>query len=147
MSIRLDKYLCGCGAGTRSEVKKIIRNKRVSVNGSIALNADMKVSENDVVMLDGVVKEYSQFTYIMLNKPDGFISATRDRSKKTVLDLLEDKYKNIGLFPVGRLDRDTRGLATLLIAPFRRQSMFPRHILHLYLAMWMKKQQKFLIKV
>lgn len=137
MSIRLDKYICGCGAGTRSEIKKLIRRKRVAVNGKTALKADIKVNENDVVTLDGIVKKYSKFTYIMLNKPDGCISATRDESKKTVIDLLDDEYRNIGLFPVGRLDRDTRGLVILTNdGDFAHRTLSPaRHISKTYFAL------------
>ncbi len=137
MSIRLDKYLCGCGAGTRTEVKKLIKNKRVSVNGAIATKADAKISEDDAVRLDGALLEYSRFTYIMLNKPDGYISATRDDNKKTVMELLEDKYRNIGLFPAGRLDKDTRGLVILTNdGDFAHRTLSPsKHVAKTYFAL------------
>ena len=137
MSIRLDKYVCGCGAGTRTEVKKLIKNKRVSVNGAIVTKADTKISEDDVVRLDGTVLEYSRFIYIMLNKPDGYISATRDDSQKTIMELLEERYRNMGLFPVGRLDKDTRGLVILTNdGDFAHRTLSPsKHISKTYFAL------------
>lgn len=113
MLMRLDKYLCSCGLGTRTEIKKVIRQKSVKVNGEIVSTSDFKVNENDQVTFKGQKVEYNQYTYIMLNKPAGVLSATRDNHKTTVIDLLDEKYRNIGLFPVGRLDRDTVGLVVL----------------------------------
>lgn len=107
--IRLDKYLAACGLGTRKEVKKIIRNGKVCVNGIVVKKDDLKIDELvDVVECDGERLNYTEFVYIMLNKPQGVISATTDTYDQTVIDLIDDYHKDI--FPVGRLDKDTEGL-------------------------------------
>ena len=105
---RLDKYLAASGIGTRSEVKKYIRDCRVTVNGEIVRHADMKVNEEkDRVCFDGEPVSWSEFVYFMLNKPHGYISATSGWDPN-VLDLIAEPFRN--LFPVGRLDKDTEGL-------------------------------------
>ncbi|MBE5936254.1 MAG: rRNA pseudouridine synthase [Lachnospiraceae bacterium] len=110
--LRLDKYLADMGVGTRSEVKVIIKKKRVSVNGQIALKDNVKIDiDNDDVLVDGKKIAYVEYEYFMLNKPAGVVSATTDDINKTVVDLIEDKTKDI--FPVGRLDKDTEGLLLL----------------------------------
>ena len=108
--IRLDKYLADAGAGTRSEVKLLIRKGRITVNGEQEKKAERKVEPGtDEVCLDGVpVTPAEQFVYYLLHKPTGYVSATEDSNLPTVLDLIHEKDK--GLFPVGRLDRDTEGL-------------------------------------
>lgn len=107
--IRLDKYLCDMGIGTRSEVKKIIKAGQVMVDGSICKNADQKIDEEAKVCCQGKPLTYQKFTYILLNKPQGVITATKDAHDRTVMDLLKDvKAKNLS--PVGRLDKDTEGL-------------------------------------
>lgn len=107
--MRLDKYLSEMGAGTRSELKKAVRAGRVSVNGQRAKDASIHVSEKDEICLDGNRIVYERFVYYMMNKPAGVISATEDARERTVLDLIEGQQRK-GLFPVGRLDRDTEGL-------------------------------------
>lgn len=136
MLMRLDKYLCSCGLGTRTEIKKIIRQKGVKVNGEIVSTSDFKVNKNDEVIFKGQKVEYNQYTYIMLNKPAGVLSATRDNHKTTVIDLLDEKYQNIGLFPVGRLDRDTVGLVILSNdGDFAHNTLSPKkHIYKTYIA-------------
>ena len=107
--MRLDKYLSEMGVGTRSELKKAVRAGRVSVNGQRAKDASIHVSEKDEICLDGNRIVYERFVYYMMNKPAGVISATEDARERTVLDLIEGQQRK-GLFPVGRLDRDTEGL-------------------------------------
>lgn len=107
--MRLDKYLSEMGAGTRSELKKVVRAGRVTVNGVKARDASMHVEEGDEIFMDGERVAYEQFVYYLMNKPAGVISATEDTRDRTVLDLLEGQQRK-GLFPVGRLDRDTEGL-------------------------------------
>lgn len=107
--MRLDKYLCELNIGTRSEVKDIIKHKRVMVNDIIVNDPGMHVNDDDEVKLDGNILMYEEFRYYMLNKPAGVISATEDPVDKTVIDLLEGENTK-GLFPVGRLDKDTEGL-------------------------------------
>lgn len=112
--IRLDKYLCDAGAGTRSTVKKWIGWGRVSINGKVVRDPGVKVDErNDTVCLDKQVLCYAAVEYYMLNKPAGVISASktdlRNPEETCVIDLIQEKHRR-DLFPVGRLDRDTEGL-------------------------------------
>ena len=106
--IRLDKCIADLGLGSRKDAKKWIKEKRVYVNGELALKDDFKVAEGDEIVIDEEVFIYHEFVYILLNKPQGVVSATEDRECATVIDLIEDTTK--GLFPVGRLDKDTVGL-------------------------------------
>lgn len=136
MLIRLDKYLCSCGLGTRTEVKKIIKSKRIKVNDKIIDINDYKVDETMSITLDNKLVEYNKYTYIMLNKPAGYLSATKDYNRDTIMDLFEDKYKNIGLFPVGRLDKDTVGLVILTNdGDFAHNTLSPKkHVKKTYIA-------------
>lgn len=108
--MRLDKYLSEMGAGSRQEIKKAVRQGRVTVNGQRVERPEWKVDEEqDLVCLDGTTIAYASMEYYMLNKPAGVVSATEDRNLKTVLDLITSR-KRKDLFPVGRLDKDTEGL-------------------------------------
>ncbi len=109
--MRLDKFLSVTGTLTRSESKKAVRKGRILVNGAVASSTDMQIDEeNDDVRFDGKSIVYRRFTYIMLNKPEGYVSATDDTRDKTVLDLLPDELRKFDLFPCGRLDKYTLGL-------------------------------------
>ena len=104
--MRLDKYLTTIGIGSRSQSKQLIKKGKIKVNNEIINKPEFHVDENkDVVSFDDVNLEY----YYMLNKPAGVISATEDFQCKTVMDIMDVTQKN-GLFPVGRLDKDTEGL-------------------------------------
>ncbi len=108
--IRLDKYLADMGVGTRSEVKKYIKQGKISVDGQVVKSADLKIEiEKQSVTYQGQPVGYEEFEYYMLHKPAGVVSATTDVKDKTVIDLITDK-KRKDLFPVGRLDKDTEGL-------------------------------------
>lgn len=108
--IRLDKFLCEAGAGSRSEVKILIKKGRVTINGAVAKAPETKVDEkNDQVALDAQPLSYEKFVYYMLHKPAGVVTATRDNHEKTVMELLKDAPGK-DLFPAGRLDKDTEGL-------------------------------------
>lgn len=108
--LRLDKYLTDMGCGTRSEVKKLIRQGRVTVDGQALERPEIKVDERcQKVAVDGRQVGYEVYEYYMLYKPAGVISATEDRKNDTVIDLVRSK-KRKDLFPVGRLDKDTEGL-------------------------------------
>ena len=108
--IRLDKYLADMGVGTRTEVKKYIRQGKVTVNGVIQKVPETKVDvDNQQICYAGQSISYDAFEYYMLNKPAGVVSATTDAKEQTVIDLIIDK-KRKDLFPVGRLDKDTEGL-------------------------------------
>lgn len=108
--IRLDKLLAHSGYGSRKEVKELIRKGQVSVNEVVIKDDDFKVDEvNDEVIVEGIIVDYQKFIYIMMNKPDGVLSATYDPKDPIVLDLIIDTPTR-GLFPVGRLDKDSEGL-------------------------------------
>ncbi len=108
--IRLDKFLCDANAGTRSEVKALLKRGRVTVDGHVVQKGEFKVSEGtNVVCLDGQPLAFAQKVYYLLNKPAGVVSATKDRREKTALDLLKGAPGR-DLFLVGRLDKDTEGL-------------------------------------
>ena len=110
MLLRLDKYLADSGLGTRKEVKDMLRKKQVIVNGTVADRPDLKIdSDMDEVFAQGQRVGYEAFSYYMLNKPQGVVSATSDDNEKTVIQLIKDQ-KRRDLFPVGRLDKDTEGL-------------------------------------
>lgn len=110
-AVRLDKFLADAGAGTRSEVKKLIQKGRVQVNGAAAKKPEEKIAETDEVLLDGErIGAAPEFVYYLLHKPAGYVSATEDSRDRTVLELIPPELKRKGLFPVGRLDKDTEGL-------------------------------------
>lgn len=112
--MRLDKMLSNMGVGTRKEVKGIIKKKVVTVNDEIVTNGSMHIDpEHDIVKVEEKVITYQKYIHLMLHKPSGVLSATRDGRTKTVIDLISAKYRHFGLFPVGRLDKDTEGLLLL----------------------------------
>ena len=108
---RLDKFLCDSGAGTRSQVKLILKAGRVTVDGKVERDNSRKIdSEKQVVCLDGERLGGWQRLVVMLNKPAGFVTATEDPADRTVMELLPAELKNKELKPVGRLDKATEGL-------------------------------------
>ena len=114
MKERLDKFISSQTALSRKEAQKAIRDKRVTVNGELSRSVDIKIdTEADAVALDGKALTYQTHVYYMMNKPSGVVSATEDRVEKTVLDLLPPELRRKGLFPAGRLDKDTTGLLIL----------------------------------
>lgn len=114
MKIRIDRFLCHMGIGSRSEVKKFLKTCRVKLNGKFEKNSNTQVDiEKDEILFDDERVIYKEFTYLMLNKPKDYISATFDAKLPTVLDLLDFPYSNMELFPVGRLDIDTTGFLIL----------------------------------
>lgn len=110
---RLDKIVSDCLPCTRKEAGKIIRGKGVTVDGIVATKADAKIDENAEIVVYGKKLCVRDYIYIMLNKPEGLISATEDEREKTVMSLLPQEYMTKGLFPAGRLDKDTTGLLVL----------------------------------
>ena len=111
--MRLDKYISKALLLSRKAATEKIRSGNVTVNGKTVKSSDAQVSENDVIAADGKTAVYSEYVYLMMNKPAGVLSATEDGKGQTVLDLLSQKYQNKGIFPVGRLDKDTVGLLIL----------------------------------
>lgn len=108
---RLDKVLSNLGYGTRKQVKEIVKKGYVKVDGVIAKDSSMKIdaASSKVEVGDNKV-EYKKNIYIIMNKPDGVVSATYDNYDETVIDILDEEYKAFNPFPVGRLDKDTVGL-------------------------------------
>ena len=108
--MRLDKFLCEMGVGTRSEVKAYLKKGQVTVNGEITKKPEVKIDENkDVICYLGQTLVYEAVQYFLLNKPAGCVTATRDNLSETVMSFLPENRRD-DLFPVGRLDKDTEGL-------------------------------------
>ena len=110
---RLDKILSTQLNISRTDAKQMIKKGRVSVNGIPAKSGDVKVADADIVAVDGNKISYSRFVYIMMNKPKGVISVSDGKGEKTVVDLVPSDMQRRGLFPAGRLDKDTTGFVLL----------------------------------
>lgn len=111
---RLDKFLCDSGAGTRSQVKAILKSGRVTVDGKPERDNSRKVDpRTQVICLDGEPLGGKRRIVVMLNKPAGFVTATQDMQERTVMELLPEGMKHLDLKPVGRLDKATEGLLLL----------------------------------
>lgn len=111
---RLDKIISNLGYGSRKEVKDLLKKKLVEVDGEIVKDNKMKIDpENSVIKINGEELFYRKHIYLMMNKPDGVVSATHDSRDETVIDLLYVDHQAFDPFPVGRLDKDTVGLLFL----------------------------------
>lgn len=111
---RIDKIIASQGTLSRTEVKKLIRASLVRVNGQAVKKAEDKFETSDIIIeIDGVLQTYKKNIYIMLNKPNGVVSASRDPKAKTVVDLVPKQMQRKGLFPAGRLDADTTGFVLI----------------------------------
>ncbi len=108
---RIDKVISSQSNFSRKEVRKMILKKRVTVDGKIVDKYDTKIDQSRVVIaIDGKDIDLKKNIYLILNKPKGYISATEDKSQRTVLELVPEEFKERELFPAGRLDKDTTGL-------------------------------------
>ncbi len=108
---RLDKIISSQTTYSRKDVKNLVRQKRVLVNGNLVEKSDFKIDPTrDKITIDNEALSNQEYVYLILNKPKGYISATEDRTQPTVLDLVPEKYHHRDLFPAGRLDKDTTGL-------------------------------------
>lgn len=127
--IRIDKYLADCGIGTRSEVKKYIKAKQISVNGIPVTKPETKVDERtDEVCYQGRKLSYEKYVYYLYHKPSGCVTAREDRRYKTVMDNLPPEVNAKDLAPVGRLDLDTEGLLLLTNdGPLTHHLLSPAH--------------------
>ncbi|BAH08125.1 pseudouridine synthase [Clostridium kluyveri] len=108
---RLDKVLANLGYGTRKEVKAIVKSGAVKIDGLVVKDNSMKIDPDECkIEVEETVVEYKKNIYILMNKPEGVVCATFDNYQETVIDILEPKYQAFKPFPVGRLDKDTKGL-------------------------------------
>lgn len=108
---RLDKIVASMTGGSRKDARGMVLRGRVSVNGKVSGNIAQKVDpKTDDISVDGQSLTYKKYVYIMINKPKGILSASNDKSRETVVDLVKPDFPRDGLFPVGRLDKDTTGL-------------------------------------
>lgn len=148
---RLDKILASQGALSRKDVKEIIKSGRVAVNGKSVRDSAVKIGEKDTVTLDGAVLNLKKHIYIMLNKPQGIVSASNSKSERTVVDLVPDTLFRSGLFPAGRLDKDTVGFVLITDdGDFAHRILSPKnHIVKTYevrLAQALTEEQKEMIE-
>ena len=111
--IRLDKFLSEASPYSRRESEKLIRRGAVTVNGETVSKPDAKVDEKAEVRINRRLIIYRKYIYLMLNKPQGFLSATEDKYDPVVVDLVPEELRHFKVFPVGRLDKDTEGLLLL----------------------------------
>ncbi len=111
--MRVDKYISGCGYASRREVKKLIRQGAVLIDGKVCKKAEERADANSDVRVRGEKLIYREFVYLMLNKPKGYVSAAYDKKYPVVTDLVGEEYAHFEVFPVGRLDIDAEGLLIL----------------------------------
>lgn len=113
-TMRLDRFFSSQNIASRKEIRSLLKEGRITVNRKPAKDPQQKINPSlDEICLDGTVFHYKRYLYIMMNKPQGVVSATNDRSQKTVLDLVPKELFRPGLFPAGRLDKDTTGFVLI----------------------------------
>lgn len=127
--MRLDKLLAMLGEGTRTQVRDLVRAGRVRVDGAVARDAGMQVyAEESQVFVDSRALHYKPVRHVMMNKPQGVLTAARDKRQKTVMDLLPPLYPAMGCMPAGRLDKDTEGLLVITSdGQLAHRIISPRH--------------------
>lgn len=111
--MRLDKYISESTPYSRKDIKKLVKYGYIEVNGILADRPEMQVTEDDTVTIEGEKINYAKYVYLVLNKPQGYISATEDKHYPVVTELVPEEYSHYEVFPVGRLDIDTEGLLIL----------------------------------
>ena len=132
---RIDKIIASQGKYSRSEVKKLVKSGRVTLDGRVLRSSDEKADPDvNVIAIDGKAIGYKKHLYIMLNKPQGVVSATDDRDHETVIDLVPKELRRDGLFPAGRLDGDTVGFVLITDdGDFAHEILSPKnHIMKTY---------------
>lgn len=133
---RIDKIISSQGVASRSEVKLLIKRGQVTLNGVVVKDSSVKAGYDDLITVNGQLISQAKFVYIMLNKPEGVVSATDDKRYPTVVDIIPDEYKRKNLFPAGRLDKDTTGFCLVTDdGAFAHNILSPaRHITKTYIA-------------
>ena len=133
---RLDILIASQGMLSRNDVKNMVKKGEVSVNGTVVKDSSLKVLYDDSIKIKGQPLLQTEFTYIMLNKPKGVVSASEDKRDKTVVDILPDELKRKNLFPAGRLDKDTTGFSLITDdGDFAHRILSPaRHVDKTYIA-------------
>ncbi len=134
---RLDKILASQGTLSRRDVKEMIKKGRVTLNGTIVKDSSVKIDENtDTILVDGVAVALKKYIYIMMNKPQGVVSASESETDTTVVDLVPEDLFRKGLFPAGRLDKDTTGFVLITDdGDFAHKILSPKnHIFKTYIA-------------
>ena len=111
--MRIDKYIAGCGYASRKDVKKLIKQGLVFIDGEVCKKPEEQTDENSIVEVDGERLIYREFVYLMLNKPQGCVSAVYDKNYPVVTKFVPEEYAHFEVYPVGRLDIDTEGLLIL----------------------------------
>ena len=111
--MRIDKYISGCGYASRKDVKKLIKQGLVFIDGEVCKKPEEQTDENSIVEVDGERLIYREFVYLMLNKPQGCVSAVYDKKYPVVTEFVSEEYAHFEVYPVGRLDIDTEGLLIL----------------------------------
>ena len=132
---RIDKIIASQGQYSRSEVKKLVKSGRVTLDGRVLKSSDEKADPNvNIIAINGKAVNYKKHIYIMLNKPQGVVSATDDRDHTTVIDLVPKELRRDGLFPAGRLDADTVGFVLITDdGDFAHEILSPKnHIMKTY---------------
>lgn len=111
--MRIDKYISGCGYASRKDVKKLIKQGLVFIDSEVCKKPEEQTDENSIVEVDGERLIYREFVYLMLNKPQGCVSAVYDKKYPVVTEFVPEEYAHFEVYPVGRLDIDTEGLLIL----------------------------------
>lgn len=133
---RIDKIISSQGIASRSEVKMLVKKGQVTLNGVVVTDSSVKAGYDDDITVNGQSICQKKFVYIMLNKPEGVVSATDDKRYPTVVDIIPDDFKRKNLFPAGRLDKDTTGFCLVTDdGAFAHNILSPtRHITKTYIA-------------
>lgn len=128
MQYRLDRLVCEVSGVSRADAKKLISKGLVKINGEIIRKADRKADDTDDIVINGKTYTHEKFVYIMLNKPQGVVSATGDKNDVTVVDLVKDDFPRRNLFPAGRLDKTSTGFVLLTDdGNFAHDILSPKH--------------------
>ncbi|MBQ5325938.1 MAG: rRNA pseudouridine synthase [Oscillospiraceae bacterium] len=128
MQYRLDRLVCEVSGVSRADAKKLITKGLVKINGETVRKADRKADDTDAIVINGRSYTHEKYVYIMLNKPQGVVSATDDKNDVTVVDMVKDDFPRRNLFPAGRLDKTSTGFVLLTDdGNFAHDILSPKH--------------------